>query len=86
MASSPVRAAVTAGDSPALTRQAGVGLVDADSDRADDARFAQFVERLEAGVHHRLEALVEEGAVLDGPEIDVVHQHDVDARDPEPQM
>jgi hypothetical protein len=66
--------------------QAGVGFVDADADGADHAGAAQFVERLEARVDHRLEALVEDRAILDGPEIDVVDQHDVDARDAEPEM
>ena len=64
--------------------QAGVRFVDADADGADDAGLAQLVERLEAAVHHRLEALVEDGAVLGGPEIDVVDQRDVDLRQPEP--
>ena len=41
---------------------------------------------LKPAVHHRLEALVEDRAILDGPEIDVVDQRDVDLRQSEPQM
>ena len=37
-------------------------------------------------VHHRLEALLEDGAILDRPEIDVMDQRDVDTCQPEPQM
>ncbi len=66
--------------------QAGVALVDADADRADDAGLAQLVERPEARVHHRLEALVQDLAVLDRPEVDVVDQGDVDLGQAEPQV
>ena len=65
---------------------ARVCLVDAHADGADDAGAAQLVERAIAPVHHRLEALLEHGAVLGGPEIDVMDQGDVDLLQPEPQV
>src|SRR5258708_36360683 len=46
----------------------------------------QLIECLEARIHHRLEALVQDLAVLGRPEIDVVHQGDVDPGEPEPEM
>src|SRR4029077_13117583 len=66
--------------------QARVRLIDADTDGADDASPSQLVERLEARVHYRLEALLEDGAILDGPEIDVMNQRDVDTCQPESEM
>ena len=58
--------------------QARVRLVDPDTDGPDNAGPPTFVERLEARIHHRLETLLEDGAILDGPEIDVMDQRYVD--------
>ena len=66
--------------------RAGVGLVDAHADCADDAGAAQIVERAVARVHHCPETLLEHGAVLGGPEIDVVDQGDVDLLQAEPHV